>query len=112
MCVPRTCTDLARIIDFIEVYAYHSYYIVYKDYINLYKYTYTTDTDSAVMVDFIMNTRCFDLAYHLDLEGFDGEYTNGIRSGTNIIAEAGDSYGEAIVKAANRYREGMKSAGY
>ena len=47
MCVPKTCSDLERIADFIEVYAYHSYYTVYKNYLNLYKYTYTTDTDSS-----------------------------------------------------------------
>ena len=111
MCVPKTCTDLDRIAKFIEVYAYHSYYTVYKQYLNLYKYTYTTDTDSAQMVDYILNSRTFDLAYQYNWAGIDGEYLGGVQAGNNIVAELGGSFGEAIVTAANKYRDGMKGAG-
>lgn len=111
MCVPKTCSDLERIADFIEVYAYHSYYTVYKNYLNLYKYTYTTDTDSATMVDYILNSRSFDLAYQFSWAGIDGEYLSGVQKGSNVVSELGGSFGAAIVEAANKYRDNMKGAG-
>jgi hypothetical protein len=108
LCVPRTCSDLTRIAQFLEVYAYHSYYTVYKEYLNLYKYTYTTDADSAEMIDIILKSRSFDLAYQLDWAGIDGEYLKGVQNGNSFVSMLGASYGEAIVTAANKYRDNMK----
>ena len=111
MCVPKTCADRARIAQFLEVYAYHSYYTVYRDYLNLYKYTYTTDADSAEMVDIALQSRYFDLAYQFSWAGIDSEYMKGVQEGNNVVSELGGSFGEAIVAAANTYRDGMKGAG-
>jgi hypothetical protein len=110
LCVPRTCSDLTRIAQFLEVYAYHSYYTVYKEYLDLYKYTYTTDVDSAEMVDIILKSRSFDLAYHLSWTGIDGEYLKGVQNGSNVVSELGAAFGKAIVTAANAYRDNMKGA--
>jgi hypothetical protein len=107
MCVPKTCSDLTRISDFLEVYAYHSYYTVYEDYLDLYKYKYTTDTDSAYMVDVILGSRSFDLAYQFNWAGVDGEYISGVEDGNNFVSELGGSFGTAIVQAANKYRDNL-----
>ena len=111
LCVPKTCSDLTRMAQFLEVYAYHSYYTVYKDYLKLYKYTYTTDTDSAEMVDIILQSRSFDLAYQFSWAGIDSAYLDGVQNGNNVVSELGASLGQAIVTAANTYRDGMKDAG-
>ena len=105
MCIPTTCADVERMTDFLELYAYHSYFTVYNSYLNLYKYTYTTDTDSAKMVDEILQSRSFDLAYQYGFASIDGEYIKGVQEGSNVIAELGGQFGEAIVTAANTYRD-------
>ena len=105
MCVPKTCSDLSRIAKFLELYAYHSYYTVYKQYLNLYKYNYTTDTDSATMVDEILKSRCFDLAYQYGWGSVDGAYLDGVANGDNVVSELQGSLGGAIVDAANTYRD-------
>jgi hypothetical protein len=105
LCVPTTCTDLPRIREFLEVYAYHSYLTVYKDYLNLYKYQYTTDTDSATMVDEILQSRYFDLAYHFNFASVDGEFASGVQEGKNLVSELGGKFGDAIVTAANTWRD-------
>jgi hypothetical protein len=105
MCIPTTCKDIDRITQFIDLYAYHSYYTVYKSYLNLYKYTYTTDSDSAVMVDKILKSRCFDLAYQFSWAAVDGEYIKGVQNGSNVVSELQGSLGGAIVEAANAYRD-------
>ena len=103
--IPTTCQDLARITDFVELYAYHSYLTVYKEYLNLYKYQYTTDTDSATMVDEILKSRYFDLAYHFNFASVDSEFATGVQDGKNLVAELGGKFGDAIVSAANTWRD-------
>ena len=105
--VPTTCTDLERISEFLEVYAYHSYYTVYKSYLNLYKYTYTTDADSAVMVDYILQSRSFDMAYLFMWAGVDGEYRAGVEAGRNVVSELQGSLGGSIIESANKYRDNL-----
>ena len=104
MCIPSTCKDIDRITAFIDLYAYHSYYTVYKEYLNLYQYEYTTDSDSAVMVDVILNSHSFDLAYQYNFASIDSEYIRSVQNGTNKASELGAMYGGAIVESANAYR--------
>ena len=105
ICVPKTCTDIARIANFLELYAYHSYHTVYAKYLELYKYTYTTDTRAADMVDIILQSRSFDLAYQFSWAGVDTEYLNAVKEGRNVIAELKGSLGSAIEDAAVTYKE-------
>ena len=105
MTVPTTCKDIDKIRDFLEVYAYHSYYTVYKQYLNLYKYQYTTDADSATMVETILNTRYFDMAYNHNYARIDNDYVEAVKNGENLIAELGGDYSDLIVQAANSYRD-------
>ena len=109
MCIPTTCKDIDRITAFIDLYAYHSYYTVYKEYLNLYKYTYTTDTDSAVMVDVILQSRSFDLAHQYGFASIDNEYIRSVQNGINKAYELGAMYGGAIVESANAYRDKLAS---
>ncbi len=104
-CVPKTCKDIEQIANFLEVYAYHSYFTVYNDYLNLYKYTYTTDTEAADMVDIILQSRSFDLGYQFGWAGIDTAYINGVTAGNNVVAELKGELGTAIVEAANAYKE-------
>lgn len=105
ICVPKTCTNLDRIADFLTLYAYHSYHTVYAKYLELYKYTYTTDTKAAEMVDIILQSRSFDLAYQFFWAGVDTEYINAVKEGRNVIAELRGSLGSAIEAAAVTYKE-------
>ena len=106
LCVPTTCTDLTRITRFLEVYAYHSYYTVYKDYTDRYRYQYTTDLDSPMMVgEFILKTRCFDIAYHFNLAGIDSEYSSCVQKGENLIPTMGTAFSGAMIESANNYLE-------
>jgi hypothetical protein len=111
MCIPKICTDLEQIADFVEVYAYHSYYTVYRDYLDLYKNTYATDPRSGDMVKMILESRNFDLAYHFAWASFDMEYKASVNNGVNAIRELGDSFKDAMIEAANKYRDNMVSAG-
>jgi hypothetical protein len=63
------------------------------------------------MVDYILNSRSFDLAYQFSWAGIDGEYLSGVQKGSNVVSELGGSFGAAIVEAANKYRDNMKGAG-
>ena len=112
MCIPKICTDLEQIADFVEVYAYHSYYTVYRDYLDLYKNTYATDPRSGDMVKMILESRNFDLAYHFAWASFDMEYKASVNNGVNAIRELGDSFKDAMIEAANKYRDNMKPAEY
>jgi hypothetical protein len=105
MTIPTTCKDVDRMRNFLEVYAYHSYFTVYKQYLNLYKYQYTTDTDSATMVDEILKSRSFDLAYQYSFAKIDDEYLKGVKAGENVVSTLGSSFGDLIVQAANAYRD-------
>ncbi len=104
-CVPKTCTDIERIANFLEVYAYHSYFTVYNDYIELYGNTYTKDKESAEMVEIILQSRSFDLAYQFYWAGVDNYYLAGIQEGNNVVAEIRGTLGDAIVQNANSYKE-------
>ena len=104
-CIPKTCTDIDRIADFMTLYAYHSYSTVYEKYLELYKYTYTTDTKAADMVDIILKSRSFDLGYLFYWAGVDTEYINSVREGRNVIAELSGALGSAIIAAAENYQQ-------
>jgi hypothetical protein len=47
----------------------------------------------------------------LNWAGIDGEYLKGVQNGSNVVSELGGSFGEAIVTAANKYRDNMKDVG-
>jgi hypothetical protein len=103
--IPTTCTDLQRIADFMELYAFHSYYTVYNDYLNLYKYNYTTDVEAAEMVDIILKSRSFDLAYQGGWGSVDTTFLSNVKNGENAIATVKGKLAEAILEGATGYKE-------
>ncbi|MBQ8448184.1 MAG: hypothetical protein IJX27_04565 [Clostridia bacterium] len=107
MYIPKNCFDIERMRNFLELYAYHSFFTVYNSYFNLYKYTYTVDTESPEMIDIIIQSRSFDLAYQYNLAAADVKYTDGVISQKNIISEYGSDLSREIVTAANAYRESL-----
>jgi hypothetical protein len=57
------------------------------------------------MVEIILNSRCFDLAYQFSLANVDNEYINSVRNGTNMVSTLAQRLGGNIVSAANTYRD-------
>lgn len=105
-CVPTTLNyDLDLIWDFLELYGYHSRYIVYPEYLNVYKYTYTHSEEDARMIDIIMQSRTFDLGYQFNWGGADSELISGIKSGSNVVSQLGGSIGDVIITAAQDYKD-------
>ncbi len=62
-----------------------SYTTIYRDFLNLYKYQYTADTDSAVMVDYIISSVAFDAARSYGWEGAEEKYISAVLAGENPV---------------------------
>ena len=63
LAIPTSFKDVQVISDFLTLFAYHSSMIVRPAFINTYKYTYTSDEESAEMLDIILNSRVYDQGY-------------------------------------------------
>ena len=61
--VPVAYENMEVIAQFLTLFAYHSYKIVYPAFLNTYKYTYASDEDSGEMVDIIINNVSYDPGY-------------------------------------------------
>lgn len=104
--VPKTIDyDLSTVADFLEVYGFHSRYIVYPEFLNLYKYSWTNSEEDAKMIDIIMNSRTFDLGYQLNFAGVDAELISGVQGGSNIVAQIGAELGGVLEKATQDYKD-------
>lgn len=104
--VPKTCADIGVISNFIEVFAYHSRYISYREYINLYKYTYSSAAeDSAEMVDIIVHSRRYDAGYELMWGHFFQTYAADVIAGSNTVAENAAKFDKLLKDAATAYQE-------
>ena len=116
--VPKTCADIDVISDFIELFAYHSRFISYREYLNLYKDTYSfAGEDSYDMFDIIVHSRRYDAGYELQWVGIAKTYEEYIISGANslvdppyakiyrLIQQAAKAYKEKI----NAYDDGIAS---
>lgn len=105
-CVPTTINyDLDIIWNFLELYGYHSRYIVYPEYLNLYKYEYTNSEEDAHMVDVILSSRSFDLAYYGTWGSAENELWSGVKSNNNVVSSLGGEIGNVILSKANEYKE-------
>jgi len=63
LAVPTSYSNLEVVSNFLTLFAYHSSMIVRPAFINTYKYTYTSDEESAEMLDIILNNRVYDPGY-------------------------------------------------
>lgn len=108
--VPKTCADIEVMSNFIEVFAYHSRYISYREYLNLYKYTYSSAAeDSAEMVDIIVHSRRYDAGYELNWGGFAQTYTSDVTAGNNTVVQNAAKFDRLLQDAAKAYQEKINS---
>ncbi len=108
--VPKTINyDISIIANFLEVYGFHSRYIVYPEFLNLYKYNWTNSEEDARMIDIIMNSRTFDLGYQFNWGGVDAELISGVQNGTNIVSQLGAELGDVVEQRAQEYKDWIKS---
>ena len=61
--VPTSVSNPTVMGEFLEVYAFHSRYLVRPAWIDAYSYDYCSDADSAEMLQIILDTRTYDPAY-------------------------------------------------
>ena len=107
--VPKTINyDLSIIADFLELYGFHSRYIVYPEFLNLYKYNWTNSEEDARMLDIILDSRTYDLGYLFNWGSVDSEFFSGVESGQNVIATLGAELGGVIEQGAIDYKNTIK----
>lgn len=109
--VPKTCSDIDVISDFIELLAYHSRFISYREYLNLYKDTYSfAGEDSYDMFDIIAHNRRYDAGYELQCGGFAQTYAYNVLAGPNTIPEPiYPKFDRILQEAAKKYKEKINS---
>ncbi len=93
--VPTSVSEIDEMGDFIELYAYHSKYIVRTAWIETYAYEYCSDPESAEMLDIILDTRTYDPGY-LIFSVLEGDLSQMISSGQNNIAKWAERKANAI----------------
>lgn len=108
--VPKTCADIDVISDFIELFAYHSRFISYREYLNLYKDTYSfAGEDSYDMFDIIVHSRRYDAGYELQWVGIAKTYTFDILAGPNQVDDPYVKFDRLLQDAAKKYKEKINS---
>ena len=106
--VPVSIPDLEIMGDFMEVFGFHSRYIVRTAWIEAYSYEYCDDTDSAEMLELILDTRTYDPGYLF--WNYEGEISNMISNGKNNVTKFADRYEGTAADAINTYVESMTKA--
>ena len=121
--IAKSATNISKIAQFLDLYAYHSYYTVYKDYIATHGEEFTGDKKATDIVDIILKSRYFDLAYEYNFDNkIRDTYVEGILNtipspwhdaGPNPIYTL-RSRASSIISAANKYKDSIKGleAGY
>ena len=111
--VTTSSTNIAKIAEFLDLYAYHSYYTVYKDYITTHGEELTGNKKTTDMVDIILQSHYIDLVYHYNFgQNIDTAYTQGVRNALPSVwgSEPNPIYNlrssaSSITAAANSYRD-------
>ena len=88
--VPISVPDPLVMGEFIEVFGFHSRYIVRSAWIDAYAYEYCSDVDSAEMLDIILDTRTYDPGYLLFTN--EGDISLMIDTARNDISRYPDRY--------------------
>ncbi len=107
--VPKTLNyDPSIVVDFLELYAFHSQYIVLPEYENVLKYTYLKDDNDRNMLDIIFGSRTYDIArYHgfCDVEEY---VADGVKIGADITANWKEDKGSALEEAVRVYKNYLR----
>ena len=105
--VPVAYENMEVISQFLTLFAYHSYKIVYPAFLNTYKYTYASDEESGEMVDLILNSVSYDPGYLGGLAtSFDGYIPTMVTGGKlNNFTKAAEQYTKSLEQKIADYRE-------
>jgi len=114
--IPTSYANMEVISQFLTLFAYHSYKIVYPAFLNTYKYTLASDEESGEMVDIITNSISYDPGYLGNMasafdgyiptminDGKVGNFTSAATRSTAACEEAIANYREKIAKIDDNY---------
>ncbi len=104
--VPTSVSEIDEMGDFIELYAYHSKYIVRTAWVETYAYEYCSDPESAETLDIILNTRTYDPGY-LQFSVLEGDLSQMISSEQNNIAKWAERKANAVTGAGGYFESHM-----
>ena len=96
--VPISVSEIDEMGKFIELYGYHSKYIVRKAWVETYAYEYCSDPESAEMLDIILDSRTYDPGY-LMFSVLEGDLSQMISSGQNNISKWAERKASAVTGA-------------
>ena len=96
--VPVSVSEIDEMGDFIELYAYHSKYIVRTAWIDTYAYEYCSDPESAETLNIILDSRTYDPGY-LQFSVLEGDLSQMISSGQNNISKWAERKANAVTGA-------------
>ncbi|MCR5458084.1 MAG: extracellular solute-binding protein [Clostridiales bacterium] len=104
--IPTSYKDISVAAEFLTLFAYHSYKLVYPAFLNTYKYIYAHDEESGEMVDIILNSVCYDPGYLANFSvGFNGYVTTMIQSNKpNQFTQAATKYTKDTNAKIDEYR--------
>ena len=96
--VPTSVSEIDEIGQFIELYGYHSKYIVRTAWVDTYAYEYCSDPESAEMLDIILDSRTYDPGY-LMFSVLEGDLSQMISSGQNNISKWAERKANSVTGA-------------
>ncbi|MBQ8404290.1 MAG: hypothetical protein IJX55_07710 [Clostridia bacterium] len=100
----KTGYDINMVADFLTLFSLRTAYYLYNGYMNLYRFTYTTDIESSGVIETILKNDSFDFAYLHGFENADELYVSAVLGGKNPVAELRESIGAGIEEAAMAYK--------
>ena len=106
--VPTTVSNPAAMGQFLEVYAFHSRYLVRPAWIDAYAYEYCNDADSAEMLEIILDTRTYDPGY-LWWSQYESSISGFIENSQNEITRWNERNAATIQNDINTYVETISS---
>ncbi len=109
--IPTSYENMEVIAQFLTLFAYHSYKLVYPAFLNTYKYTYASDEESGEMVDLITNSISYDPGYigsmAVDFDGYIATMVMDNKIGNYVSAAT--RYSKACTDKIAAYREKLAS---
>ncbi|MCR5458245.1 MAG: hypothetical protein K6F14_09275 [Clostridiales bacterium] len=105
---PIGFSNMSVLSDFLTLFTYHSSKLVRPAYVNTIKYSYTSDEDSAEMIDIVLDSRVYDVGYVCKFSvSMDGYVSTMISSGKNNYTKAAASYSTKDTATLDEYRAAL-----
>ena len=106
--VPTSVSNPTVMGEFLEVYAFHSKYLVRPAWIDAYAYEYCNDADSAEMLEIILDTRTYDPGY-LWWSQCESSFSGFISNDQNEVTRWNDRNAATIQNDINTFVEKISS---